>query len=198
MLYEHLSIYLQNMKYAVIFLILIATIGISFATSQDVKFEDSILIKLHQTISFENLTVTFSGVDDSRCPTDVTCVWEGRASVTFNVYDKIQNQTIILTTNEIQSQKVGSYEINLIDVLPYPVSTKDLAEDYSVIINISKNKNDLILPPLKQFKNGISVELIKCNPGLSLIIKNSNGLPACVSPETKTKLIERTWAVNLN
>ena len=125
-------------------------------------------------------------------------MWEGRASVTFNVYDKIQNQTIILTTNEIQSQKVGSYEINLIDVLPYPVSTKDLAEDYSVIINISKNKNDLILPPLKQFKNGISVELIKCNPGLSLIIKNSNGLPACVSPETKTKLIERTWAVNLN
>ena len=184
------------MKYVVIFLILLTTVSVSFAESQDMASGDPIMIKLHQTISFENLNVTFSGIDDSRCPVDVTCVWEGRASVTFNVYDKIQHQTIILTTNEIQSQNVGSYEIVLIDVLPYPVSTTDISEDYVATIIISKNKNDLILPPLKQFKNGISVELIECNPGLSLIIKNSDGFPACVKPETKTKLIERNWTTN--
>ena len=184
------------MKYVIIFLILLTTVSVTFAESQDMISEDPIMIKLHQTTSFENLDVTFSEIDDSRCPVDVTCVWEGRASVIFNIYDKIKNQTITLTTNEIQSQNIGSYEITLIDVLPYPVSTTDISEDYVVTITVSKNKNDLILPPLKQFKNGMSVELIECNLGLSLIIKNSDGSPACVKPETKTKLIERNWATN--
>ncbi|EPA06140.1 hypothetical protein [Candidatus Nitrosarchaeum limnium] len=184
------------MKYVVIFLILLATVSVSFAEPQDMVSEEPIMIKLHQTISFGALTVSFSEIDDSRCPVDVTCVWEGRASVTFNVYDKIQNQTLTLTTNEIQSQNVGSYKITLIDVLPYPVSTTNISKDYVATIIISKNKNDLIMSPLKQFKNGTPGKLIECNPGLSLIIKNYHGSPACVKPETKIKLIERNWTTN--
>jgi len=193
-LYEHLSDYLRNMKYVVIFLILITTVGVSFGQSQSDVLDDPIMIKLHHAISFNDLDVTFSGIDDSRCPTDVTCIWEGRASITLHVFDQIQNQTITLTTDKIQSKNVGSYEIKLIDVLPYPVTTKDISEEYVATISISKNKNDLMLPPLKQFKNGISLELIECNPGLSLIIKNTDGSPACVKPETKILLIERNWA----
>ncbi len=52
-----------------------------------------------------------------------------------------------------------------------------------------------LLPPLKQFKLGISVEDITCKEGLELIKKYDN-TPACVKPSSVTKLIERGWALN--
>ncbi len=49
-------------------------------------------------------------------------------------------------------------------------------------------------PQLKQSKNGIKANLIDCKPTLVLIIKNSDGSPACVKPDTKSRLFERGWA----
>ena len=55
-----------------------------------------------------------------------------------------------------------------------------------------------ILSPLKQFKSGISVNNIICRGNLELIIKESGfDSPACVTPITKSKLIERGWATEL-
>lgn len=50
------------------------------------------------------------------------------------------------------------------------------------------------LPPLKQFKSGISAEDVECKQDLQLVIKSTNGLPACVKQESVAKLIERGWA----
>ncbi len=50
------------------------------------------------------------------------------------------------------------------------------------------------LSPLKQFKTGIETKDIQCKKSLELIVKITNGHPACVKPETKQKLIERGWA----
>lgn len=50
------------------------------------------------------------------------------------------------------------------------------------------------LSPLKQFKSRIAIDQIQCKEGFAVAIKKSNGNPACVKPETKTKLIERGWA----
>ena len=47
--------------------------------------------------------------------------------------------------------------------------------------------------PLKQSAS-MSAEMVQCNYGLELIIKNSNGSPVCVKPDTKAVLIERGWA----
>ena len=51
-------------------------------------------------------------------------------------------------------------------------------------------------PPLKQFRAGATSEEIKCKEGFDLAIKLSNGFPACVKPQSKQKLLERSWAVN--
>lgn len=51
-----------------------------------------------------------------------------------------------------------------------------------------------ILPPKHQTSNNVSDEEIICNEGLQLIFKISDNSPACVKPETKTELIERGWA----
>ncbi len=185
------------MKYLVIFLILIGTVGLSFALeSKEIELDEPFMIKLHQTLSIDNLDVTFLGIEDSRCPSDVTCIWEGRASVILRIYNQIQYQTIILTTGETTTLYVDSYEINLIDILPYPVSTKDTSEEYVATISISKNKTEIVLPPLKQSKNGVKSDRVDCKPTLVLIIKNSDGSPACVKPETKARLFERGWAAN--
>ena len=188
-----------TMKYVLIFLILVMPVGISFALEpKDVTLGDPIEIKINQTKSIGDLGVTFSEINDSRCPSDVTCVWEGRVSVTLQIYDHLQNQRIILTNGETPSMDVGIYKINLIDVLPYPVSTKDISKDYVAKITISKNEQKIILSPLKQFKNGIKSELVECNSGLLLVIKNNDGHPACVKSGTKIRLIERNWTTNVN
>ena len=51
---------------------------------------------------------------------------------------------------------------------------------------------DQILP-LRQYKNGINFEDIQCDQNLVLIQKHDY-LPACVTPQTKTILVERGWA----
>lgn len=184
------------MKYVVIFLILVGTVGMSSALEpKEIELDESLVIKLHQTLSINNFNVTFSGVSDSRCPLDVTCIWAGRASATFHIYNKMHSQTITLITNENTTSYVDSYEISLIDILPYPVSTKDISEEYIATISISKNK-PIILSPLKQSKNGVKSGLIDCKHTLVLIKKNSDGSPACVKPETKARLFERGWAAN--
>jgi len=181
-------------KYIVLFLLLIGTVGVSFALdSTDLNLDESFMIKLHQTLSVDNLAIEFSEIDDSRCPSDVTCVWEGVASVTLHIYNQTQYQTVTLNTNDAKNMHVDSYEINLIDVLPYPISNTDISPEYVAVISVSKNPSETILSPLKQSKNGILPNLISCKSTLVLIIKNSDGSPACVKSETKTKLFERGW-----
>ena len=55
--------------------------------------------------------------------------------------------------------------------------------------------------PLKQGKAGVNSDVIKCKPGLRLILQivddSGNKRPACVTPETKEKLIERGWTEHL-
>ena len=50
------------------------------------------------------------------------------------------------------------------------------------------------LPPLKQFKSGISPDKIECKESLVLVTRH-DGSPACVSPETLAKLVERGWVI---
>jgi hypothetical protein len=48
--------------------------------------------------------------------------------------------------------------------------------------------------PLKQFKSGIMIEEIQCKENLVLVIKSSNGKPACVKEKSVISLMIRTWA----
>ncbi|MDE1873434.1 MAG: hypothetical protein KGH99_08170, partial [Thaumarchaeota archaeon] len=52
--------------------------------------------------------------------------------------------------------------------------------------------------PLKQFKSGITAKDVKCNDGFQLMIKNENGEPTCVKPESVNKLVNRGWGMPLH
>lgn len=62
------------------------------------------------------------------------------------------------------------------------------------ISNPSGGSNHVMTLPLVQFKSGIAANNVKCQQGLQLILKAENGNPACVKPDTVTKLVQWGWA----
>jgi len=137
-------------------------------------------------------------VEDSRCPSDVQCVWEGLVIVTVGVtvnWVDLGNYSISL--NEPLDGSIiqlDQYYLQLIKVEPYPTSTELIPEwDYVATMKFSKIE---ILSPLKQVNNGVSLESITCKNELKLIFKPSDNSPACVKPQTAEKLIQRGWAID--
>ena len=52
-------------------------------------------------------------------------------------------------------------------------------------------------PPLKQINDGVEPANVTCTEGLELVLKKSNGNPACIKPSSVAKLIERGWAIHI-
>jgi len=52
-------------------------------------------------------------------------------------------------------------------------------------------------PPLKQISQGIDPSNVTCTESKSLVLKQSNGLPACVNHSSIEKLILRGWAIHI-
>lgn len=50
-------------------------------------------------------------------------------------------------------------------------------------------------PPLKQIQDGTDPSDVTCTEGLELVMKTSNGQPACIKPTSVEELIERGWAI---
>jgi hypothetical protein len=71
--------------------------------------------------------------DDSRCPVDVTCVWEGDATVSIEVITPTPRADHELHTaaRESREAKHGAYRITLVKLEPAPRSTTTIsASDY--------------------------------------------------------------------
>ena len=182
--------------------------GQVFAITEDSQSFDSDLelkqnqtksfkIKINQTVEFEDFKIKFIKIEDSRCPSDVTCVWEGEAKTIFQIRQQSESQTITLTTQNISTTtNVGPYEISLINIVPYPTTTNDIYEEYVVTINITKNNHEIFPSPLKQIKNGIKLESVKCNEEKKIAYKYDLSRLVCVSPIGFDKLVERGWALS--
>ncbi len=52
-------------------------------------------------------------------------------------------------------------------------------------------------PPLKQIQDGVEPSAVTCTEGLELVMKFSNGQPACVKPSSVEKMIDRGWAIHI-
>lgn len=68
-----------------LFLFLCLLIGVQASSQENNQITAPVIvakIPLGETATFEGATFTFESVmEDSRCPKDVTCVWEGEAKV---------------------------------------------------------------------------------------------------------------------
>ena len=63
-------------------------------------------------------------------------------------------------------------------------------DGYSFMVSVNLQE----LSPMKQTKLGIAINEIRCKDGLVQVFKKTDNSPACVSLETKAKLIQRGWA----
>ena len=167
--------------------------GAYYLCADQMGANKSFTVQMNQSIFFDGYEITFSEIlEDSRCPADALCVWEGRISIGMDVKNKEEVQSIVLTSADKITAYFDSYKINLVHVLPYPFSSKTITpEEYSATVIISK-ADEKIIPPLKQSTNNTPFYEIKCNIDLQLTQKY-DGTPACVKPETVFELIKRGW-----
>jgi hypothetical protein len=189
----HLSIILAGTIFTTIFSIcMMSTDANAISSTNKAQFQ----LKVNQTFSVESygITVKFLNVtSDSRCPSDVTCIWQGEAKVLVNIIENNQDRgNFILSTLVGHDQIVfGTHALHLMQVNPFVSSTKKISNtDYEITLEMSGVN---IEPPLKQFKSGIAVQDITCNRGLQLIIKSEDNSPACVKPDTVSQLVQRGW-----
>lgn len=72
------------------------------------------------------LRITFMEVvEDSRCPTDVTCVWEGNGKIALELnHSGIEIAVAINTTLDPATAEFRGYVVRLIDLEPQPISVQ--------------------------------------------------------------------------
>ena len=106
---------------------------------------DSVLIRVAQTIVVEGIRVRFNAVEsDSRCPSDVVCVWAGDAVAQFSVEQNCacESPTVRLelhTTLEPKSDAAYGYRVELRQLAPYPKTSSPIRKDaYSAWIRLTR------------------------------------------------------------
>ena len=80
----------------------------------------------------------FNGIaSDSRCPSDVACVWAGEVLVQLAIRN--EGRTTQHEVREMQSATVGGYNVTVLQVLPPARSAQRIAAaDYRVTLKISR------------------------------------------------------------
>jgi hypothetical protein len=83
------------------------------------------------TLPGTGITLTFDGVtEDSRCPTDVTCVWAGNARLALQGHDAAGDRRIELnTTTEPKAAMIGGLRIEVVVLMPETHSETHIRAD---------------------------------------------------------------------
>ena len=103
-------------------------------------------IKVDQQVKLEgaDLALKFVGVgQDSRCPSNVNCVWAGDAEIALELVQdkcttalKLHTHTGPSTSNE---GKVGGFRVKLVKLDPYPHTERKISpSDYVATLLVTK------------------------------------------------------------
>ena len=106
-------------------------------------------------------------IEDSRCPADVLCVWQGEAKISINVIKDSQDlgNFVMSTLEEKSTQRFNNFTIKLVEVQPYPYSNKEIMlSDYVITLVVSDTNT--AVSPLKQYLDGVQIDKIVCSADL--------------------------------
>ena len=95
------------------------------------------------------LTIRFTSVlEDSRCPTDVQCAWEGNAEILLELSGGDQETVHLNTGSQFPGTEVyNGYTITLQELKPYPVQGTSIAEsDYTAVLSVDLETEDPATP----------------------------------------------------
>lgn len=140
----------------IIFICFTALIFISFCgCKKNSVFKSSSSSQTSDLISLEDCSQEIHGndvvricfeyvVEDSRCPRQVECVWEGTAVAKFSFAVNNDQHDITLSTVNLSpvfpsDTVLSGYKIQFIDLLPYPDTFNDpTATGYQAEVKITK------------------------------------------------------------
>ncbi|RMA65888.1 hypothetical protein [Ulvibacter antarcticus] len=128
------------MKKALFLLIVLCT-TIVFSQDQPVEVPKIVVkVPMGETVQFQKASVNFIKVlEDSRCPTDVTCVWAGQVKILVEVKEKGKAavQKEILFKGSVDTTLVASegYKLKGVSLSPYPTSETQGKLDYVLLVS---------------------------------------------------------------
>jgi len=99
--------------------------------------ENELLIPFGEMKKYKDLTIEFTDVvEDSRCPMNARCIWEGRVMVALDIFSSDPDPAnAVLALGE--SLEIGGYTLTLVEVMPYP-STKTTPDEYVVRLRFAE------------------------------------------------------------
>jgi hypothetical protein len=113
--------------------------------------------------------------------------------VEFSIRKDFKNNTLVRENSIIEVIPIKTNSSQRISIFPHEV-----IDPYRVNVTDEKTEQDKTLflsNPKKQIQIGIHPKEIECKEKFELIFK-FDGSPACVKPESNSKLIERGWGVS--
>lgn len=94
------------------------------------------VLSVGNIVAVGDLSLNLESVSDSRCPSDVQCIWEGRADAEITFKKGSISELRQLGTNT-GSITFSDYNVSLVEITPYPTSKKQIKQsDYKVKIHI--------------------------------------------------------------
>jgi hypothetical protein len=105
------------------------------------RLPTTVTLSLGQTVEVAGTVVGFEGVNsDSRCASDLICVWAGNAEVRITIGPAVgEGPTYLVTLNTTleprNSDEVHGLVVTLVNLLPNPVST-ETTRHYRAVIRI--------------------------------------------------------------
>lgn len=105
-------------------------------------YDSNFELQVGETATFPDLVISLDSVsNDSRCPSDVVCIWEGNAEVYITV--SMDNDETVTTLHSNGGEKypkealVNGYTIKLNALSPYPESDRIIKpEEYMATLTI--------------------------------------------------------------
>ncbi len=94
-----------------------------------------ITLRIGETASVRGISITPTKVtEDSRCPTDVTCVWSGTVKVTIKstASGKTQNDTLTLGS----PSTIDVFTVKLVSVHPQKTQKEIAEKDYELTFDV--------------------------------------------------------------
>jgi len=143
------------MKNFIFFCLAICLIGVASCSKKDnassFNLDESFTLGYNATAQLDNkpdVKIQFVQVtEDSRCPTDVQCVWAGRIVVNVTFFQNGTEQTGALALGDITGTSYsdefifGDYTVKLLGVQPAPKSDQSLSlTDYKIEVLVKKSK----------------------------------------------------------
>ena len=91
-----------------------------------------------KTLQLDGLELYFYDIEDSRCPLDVTCFWEGQVTAMIQLSN--QTHTVDVHFSPEHTVTFFPYEITLDKVMPHPTTTEK--PDYVATLEVTKVSED--------------------------------------------------------